>query len=338
MTQLEAIIRRAASNSMMKLSLAALLLPALAGAAILPDAIGPFHKGAAAPVALADKPVWDEYGLKESESAAYRDGARKFTAAAYQLQDSTAALAAFDWQRNAGAMPSKVTALAAETAGSLLFVKGNYLLSFDGYKPSLVELDAVLAGLRNADVTPFPVLPGFLPREGLVANSERYVTGPAALQKFYPGIPASVAAFHLGAEAQLGTFKTPKGDMVLAIFNYPTHQIAMAKVEEFQKLNAAVAKRSGPLVAVILAPPDADAAENVLAHVRYQASITASEYVPTRRDNIANLVLNAFTLIGILLAFALVTGLFMGGFRALAQRFRKGPAPDAMITLGLSGR
>ena len=53
---------------------------------------------------------------------------------------------------------------------------------------------------------------GLLPSDNLVPNSERYILGPVALQAFDPGIPPSVAAFHLSAEAQLGVFQSPKGD------------------------------------------------------------------------------------------------------------------------------
>lgn len=60
------------------------------------------------------------------------------------------------------------------------------------------------------------------------------------------------------------------------------------------------------------------------------------EYVATRRDNIAHLVLTAFELIGILLIFATIAGLSFGGWRLF--RRRKGVEPDAMITLDLADR
>ena len=322
----------------MRLLFAAVLLPALACAAILPDAIGPYRKTASPPVTLSDRPIWQEYGLKSSEAGAYEGEGKQFTVTAHQLGDTTGAMAVFDWQRDPKAAPSKVASLAAETADSLLFVHGNYLLAFNGYKPSTPELDAVVASLKNIDTTTLPSLPGFLPSGDMVPNSERYIMGPAGLQKFDPGIPPSVAAFHLGVEAQFGVFHSPKGDIALAIFNYPTHQIAMRKIAEFSQLPGAVAKRSGPLVAVILSPADPDAAERLLAQVRYEAAVTLSEYVPTRRDNIGNLVINAFVLIGILLTFSLVAGLFVGGFRAVLHLGRKGQEPDPMITLNLQGR
>lgn len=319
----------------MKLFLAALLVPGLCLAAIWPESIGPFHRTSASPASPADRPLWDEYGLKESETATYENGPTRFTGTAYRLQDTTGSLAAFDWQRPAKSTPSKIANLAAETADSLLVVHGSYLLWFEGYKPATAELAGVTQSLLNVDTTSLPVLPSYLPLQDRVANSERYVVGPTGLQKFNSGIPPSVAGFHFGAEAQLGIFHSPKGELTLAIFNYPTPQIAMQKVGDFEKLPGAVAKRTGPMVAVVLSPPDPDFAERLLSGIRYQAEVTRDEYVPTRRDNIGNLLLNAFILIGILLAFSVVSGLALGGFRALMRRGRRGEEGDAVISLHL---
>src|SRR5690242_5026336 len=107
----------------MKLFLA-LLLPAAISAAILPDAIGEHQRTATSRPAIADQTVWNEYGLKASETAAYGD----FSVTVWQLQDTTGSLAAFQWQRPAGA--TAAGPLAAETKTGLLLVHGNYLLSF----------------------------------------------------------------------------------------------------------------------------------------------------------------------------------------------------------------
>src|SRR5208283_3548907 len=307
-------------------------------AAIWPDVIGDWHRTAASKPVLADSPLWEEYGLQESEAATYQNGSAKFTATAWRLQDSTGALAAYDWQRPAQSHPSTLAVLAAETADSLVLVHGNYLLSFTGYKPTTPELDPIVESLRNVDTTALPTLLGYFPSRDLVPGSERYITGPVSLRKFNPGIPPSAAAFHLGAEAQLGVFHGPKGDIALTIFDYPTPQIAMQQVVSLGKIPGADVKRSGSLVAVILSPPDPDAAERLLAQVRYRAAVTLDEHVPTLRDNIGNLVINAFILTGLLLAFCLVSGLAVGGFRAFLRHFRKGEDPEAMITLHLERR
>ena len=314
---------------------AALLLPLLGGAAILPDSIGAYHRLAVSQPTLNGRDLWDEYGLHEYESATYQSDAAKFTATAYQLQDSTGAMAAFNWQRPAAAKVSRVAHYAAETATGLILVRGNYLLAFDGYKPEAPELAALAGGLIHVDGTPFPTLPGFLPAQNLVPNSERYITGPMGLQTFDPAVPPSVAAFHFGTEAAFGVFHSPKGDLKLAVFNYPTPQIAMDRVAAFQNLPGAVAKRSGPLVAVVVSPPDADEAERLLAQVQYRVDITQQEHIPTRRDNIGNLVVNAFILAGILLVFCVVGGLGVGGLKALRRRGKEDPDGDTVISLHL---
>jgi hypothetical protein len=313
----------------------ALVVPMLAAASILPDTIGPYHRTDAGRVILTDRALWDEYGLKNFESATFENGPAKFTATLYQLQDSTGALAAFEWQRPAKSIPSKAAALASETPDGLVLLYGNYVLLFAGYKPTAPEIGALAHTLPNVDGTPLPTLIGYLPLQDIVPNSQRYVTGPVSLQKFDPSIPPSIAAFRYGSEAQLGVFHSPKGDLTLAVFNYPTPQIAMQKLTDFQNLPGAVVKRTGPLIAVAMAPTDPDEAERLLSQVQYRADITMQEHIPTRRDNIGNLVITAFVLTGLALAACVIAGLAFGGFRAFLRRGNRNPDADTIISLHL---
>ncbi len=322
----------------MKLLLSVVLLPLLASAAILPDAIGEYRRASTSQPVLVDRQLWGEYGLKSSEAAVYENGSAKLNVTVWQLQDSTGAMAAFEWQRPADAMPSAAAVLASQTPDSLLLVHGNYLIQFAGAQPAKPDIDALLQGLKNVDTTSLPVLRGYLPVDGLVPNSGRYVLGPIGLSRFDGAIPPSAAAFHFGAEGQLGVFHSSKGNLTVAIFNYPTPQIAMQQATEIGKIPGAIVKRSGPLVAVTVAPADPDAAERVLGEVRYEATVTRDEYVPTRRDNPGELVLNIFVLIGILLAFSVVSGLAVGGLRAFQRRGKKAEELEAMISLHLENR
>jgi hypothetical protein len=306
----------------------------MAWAGIWPDQFGPARRISAKPTTLSDQKLWSEYGFQESEQAQYEAGTDKFTATAYRLQDSTAALGAFQWQRPRNAKPSQLDKLAVETPAETMLAHGNYLFVFQGYKPTMADLDPLFQRLPKLDQAPLPSLRGNLPSSDLVPNSERYIVGPVGLNAFYPAIPAGAAAFHVGSEAQIGTFRTAGGEMKLVIFSFPTPNIARDRLADMQKLPGAVAKRSGPLVAVILSPPNADDAERLLSQVRYQASISWSQYVPSRRDNIGDLIINAFILIGVLLAFSTAAGLAFGGFRLLARRSKTGD-PDAMIVLHL---
>jgi hypothetical protein len=318
----------------MKYLLAVLLAPALCLGAIWPENIGAWKRTATMQATLTDRPLWDEYGLKESEAARYESDGKSFTVTGYRLQDTTGAMSAFEWQRPAKSTASDLAPLAATTGDGLLVVHGNYLLSFSGHVPDAAELKELFDGLRNVDTTVLPTLPGNLPTQDRVANSERYIIGPSSLAKFVPSIPPSIAAFHYGAEGQLGVFHSPKGDVGMVIFNYPTPQIAMLKEPEFRGIPGGnVVKRSGPLVAVVLSPTDPDAAERLLAQVKYQASVTLDQWVPSHRDNIGNLVINAFILIGILLGFSVASGLVFGGWRAFRRRGNRGEESDALTTL-----
>ncbi|MFY9728781.1 MAG: DUF6599 family protein [Bryobacteraceae bacterium] len=319
----------------MRSLLALLAVPGLLAASILPETIGTAHRTAESQPALADRAVWDDYGLKAWEAAAYKSDRGSFTVTAWQLRDPTGAMAAFDWQRPVTAKPSKLATLAATTPDGLLVTQGQYLLQFAGSQPTADELAAVVQSLRNVDTTLLPLLPGYLPGEDLVPNSGRYITGPASLARFLPGISPSVAGFHFDTEAQLGVFHSPKGDMTLAIFNYPSPQIAMQKAPDFERLPGAMVKRSGPLVAVMLAPADPDMAERLLARVRWEAEVTRDAYIPTQRDNPGDLLLTIFKLIGVLLLFATLSGLLMGAARVLLRWLRHGKEPEAMIVLHL---
>jgi hypothetical protein len=318
--------------------LVTLLLPAACFAGIWPDNFGAFHRASAKPLEVSDRPLWDECGLQQAEKAEYELKAEKFTGTAYRLQDSTGALAAFDWQRSADAKLSALGKLAVESGDSVTLAYGNYLLNFSGHKPSVGEIDALVQTLPKLEQSPLPALSGYLPDKGLVPNSERYVLGPVGLEKFAPAISPSTAAFHFGAEAQLGVFRMPSGDLKLAIFSYPTPQIARERLVDFQRISSSMAKRAGPLVAVVLSPPNADDAERLLAQIRFAPTITLDERVPGARDNIGNLVVNIFKLTGLLLVFCLVAGLSFGSFRALILRMGPSGDREAVISLHLRDR
>ena len=175
-------------KEVMKLFSIFLMLPLLAAAAILPDTIGPYHRTASAQPALEDRALWGEYGIKAWEAGTYENGKDRLTATVWQLADTTGALGAYDWQAAGLEKASKIAPLASESKDGLLLVHGNYLLRFDGYKPSKEELEALYGTLKNVDNTALPVLMGYLPEENLVPGSQRYVIGPVGLERFGRGM------------------------------------------------------------------------------------------------------------------------------------------------------
>lgn len=278
-------------------------MPSLA--AIWPEQIYDVKRTAWQPITVTNLPVWEEYGLEAAERASYSNAKIHFTASAYRLKDPTSAMAIAQWL----AQPSLRI--------------GNYVLVFDGNFQLPKDLqDILMVQLPRLDLSSLPTLPDFLPKANLLPNSRRFVLGPTALQFFEPRIPPSVAAFSLGAEAQLARYSSPAGELNLAIFSYPTPQIARERAIEFQKLPGAVVKRTGSFVALTLAPPNADEAERLLAKVNYQVNLTWHE--PTNKPpepTMGDVLLGAVKLIGALVLFTLIAGALYAGVRMIMRRW-----------------
>jgi len=323
----------------------------LGHAAIFPDQIGWFKKGPLKTVAVPDLPLYDEYGLDATEQADYTSGEKHFSATAWRMRDSTGAMALFESRRPPGAIPATpgllapipesksalAARLAVRTSDGVIFVYGNYVFRLTGDFPPAESLQPVYLGLAKLENSPLPVLMTYLPVDGLIPNSERYILGPVSLDRFDPKISPSVAAFHLGTEAQLGTYRTPKGTLTMAIFDYPTPGIARERYQEFEKIPGAVARRVGDLVAVTVAPPDADEAERILSRVRYDTNITLNEKVPVNDvKQKVSFILEVFVFSGIMILGCLVAGIAFGGYRTLRRKFRRGDDPESLTTLHLT--
>jgi hypothetical protein len=124
--------------------------------------------------------------------------------------------------------------------------------------------------------------------------------------------------------------------MTLAIFYYPTPSMARNQATEFQKIPGAAVKRTGPLVAVLVSPPDADAAERLLGKINYQAQVTLNEKVPVNEvKGFASALLGMFALAGIIIVLCLVAGFGYAGIRIFRQTVLRRKDPDAMIVLNL---
>ena len=316
--------------------------PLLAQAPIFPDQIGPYEKHAPTTISAPDRALYDEYGLEASEQAVYMGPAttgpdkKQFTATAWRTHDSTGAMALFQSRRPSGASRAAFAPMAVATSDGVIFEYGNYVIQFTGGQPDNADLPEFYNQLPKFENSPLPLLSKALPADDLVPNSERYLLGPVSPQRFLPEVPPSVAAFRLGAEAQLGKYKTSKGLMTMAIFDYPTPAMARDQAAEFQKITGAAVKRTGPMVAVIPSPPDADAAERLLAQVNYQAQVTLNENTPGHEiKGFARDLISIFVLAGIVILLCIVAGFAYAGFRLLRQKVSKRQDPDAMIVLNI---
>src|ERR1700682_1770086 len=93
---------------------ALLVLSATAAqAAIFPDQIGPYQKSAPKTIGIPDQPLYEEYGLEDTEAAEFTAPNQKhFSAVGWRLHDSTGALALFQFRRPPGAVSADIAPLA----------------------------------------------------------------------------------------------------------------------------------------------------------------------------------------------------------------------------------
>jgi ABC-type antimicrobial peptide transport system permease subunit len=74
-------------------------------------------------------------------------------------------------------------------------------------------------------------------------------------------------------------------------------------------------------VVVVAGPLSQAEAKSLLASVNYDANVTWNENTYfTKRDNLANLLVNVIILCFVIMGFALVAGVAFGGIRILARR------------------
>ena len=305
-------------------------------AALLPESFAQYKRGAVSPVTLEDPAVWSEYGFESAETAEYTGGGRTFSVTAYRLKDPTGAFAAFQWQRPTGATSATIS---ASLPNGVLVAHDNYLIRVDGAKPNAQNLAALYKALPNVVRTSLPPLYGYLPKRGRVASSERFLMGHASLERFEPRIPAALAAFHLGAEAQSARYRSGGAEHQLTVFSYPTPQMAIERARAFGTLTGAAVKRSGPLLAVIPDRAGNSGAARLLEEIAYNPNFTWNEYVPkdTPQDA-AKMILAIVSLAGVLIVLSFVLGLFFGGSKILAKRFGMAHAENGFTSLHLDNK
>jgi hypothetical protein len=260
--------------------------------------------------------VWKEFGLKEAEQADF--GSRQVTA--YLMRDVTGAVAAQEWLIGTDPTATQI---------------GRFVLTCSGKcSAPLVEFERFLPVTGGGSA---PNLPAYLPQRDQIKGTERYILGPASLAEFATAIPEGVVGLQFSPEADLIHYRTRAGETTLAVFSYPTPQIARQQADAFRKLTGAFVKRTGPLVAITTGISDQNAAWDLLNQVNYEAQVTMNEAAKSNQaKSLANMVLSIFALAGILIVFCLLSGLLFAGGRLMLQRFGLLNAGDAVIALHLS--
>jgi hypothetical protein len=315
-----------------------LLTSSLNAEGLLPKQWGSSNRSAVAESPRsADAAIWKEFGLAATESAIYAGPGVKANVTAYRMKDTTGALAAWEYLRPADSKPCSLSPFCAENGSELLVFDYNYVLSITGRQPTQLQINDLFQQLPEKHESSLPAILTFVPRKNLIANSARYLLGPASLKQFAPELASSDPGFEQGAEGHLTRYMSDGAPLRLALFYYPTPEMARLRSIQFKLIPNAVVKRSSVLTAVVLDAVSEKQADDLLTQVRYEAKITWNDPPPPNQVKILySLFMNIIIVSCILVALCTLAGLFYAGMRIYRRRFGALESEEAMTTLRLS--
>lgn len=278
-----------------------------------------------------DYAVLKEYGFSDFALATYQRDGRTLQIKAARFADATGAFGAFTYLVQPQMLTETIGDKAASNNSRILFFRGNVLVDAQVERMTSMtgaDLRALADALPRAkgNLSALPTLPGHLPR-GNIANSDRYMVGPVAMERLGVPIPASLVNFQMAPEVEFAKYHNHLGGAAnFTLISYPTNQMAAERLKTMQAANLPGGpyyfKRSGPLLAVVNGGIDESEARDLLAQVVYDAEVTWNESSKRdERNNIGNLIVGVFMLIGVILLFAVVLGFAFGGVRVIAKKF-----------------
>ncbi len=305
-----------------------------------------------AAVDQATSRVLKEYGFTDFEKATYAKEDRKLTVKAARFQDASGAYGAFTFYRAPNMQTESIGTMAASANERVFFFRSNVLVMADFDRVTAMsggELRELASDLpaKTGPAASLPTLPNYFPRRDLVQNSAKFIIGPEGLAAENAPIPASLVDFNAQPEILIGKYAANGGDADFMLISYPTPQIAGERLRAIEAANPKqegttfLAKRSGPLVALVKGRISEGDAKSLVGRVNYEADVTWNENTGlSKRDNIGNLVIAASVLAGIIFLISIGTGAIFGFGRILLrkifpERFESQTDEAAFIKLNL---
>lgn len=300
-------------------------------------------------------PLLREYGARRATQANYHRGTATAQVTLHEMEDRSGAYGAFTLLR-AGGQAAPLGEDGARVGERYVFYQGNCLVTTEGAF-GVTDLKILVGQLQKQKPVQasLPTLPLFLPQQGLIAGSDRYLLGPVGLGQVVPIGLGDWVGFAYGAEAEAARYRVGNAEAMLLLISYPTPQIAAERLRDFERLfnlngagdplrPLAYAKRAGSLIVFAFGPIPPQAAAQLLEQVRYEAQVSWSRPAQPREQlDWADTVLGIFMGTAILLSIALLSGLAMGLVRLLVKRWLPGrvfdrPEDTEIIVLDLGQR
>jgi hypothetical protein len=320
-------------------------------AALLPQQFGGWEMQGSAQTSVdpaaadpTNAAVLKEYRFTDLASSTYtRDDGRTLKIRGARFADASGAFGAYTFYLQPAMTKEQIGDQGASLGQRVLFYRGNVLIDAQFSKESAMsgaELRELAGALPrpNGNAANLPTFIEFMPRRGYVANTQKYVMGPAALTALAPPVSADLVDFNASSEVSLARYGTSSGEATLMLISYPTPQLAaehlrridaahqitqpQAGISNIENAGSFFARRTGPIVVVATGPVSDSDAKSLMGMVNYEASVTWNTPTdnPQARD-LYMLILNIVILCAIVGGLAIVAGVAFGGIRILMKRW-----------------
>ena len=287
--------------------------------------------------------VLKEYRFSDFASANYtRDDGRTLKIRAARFADASGAFGAYTFYVQPEMAKEQIGDQGSSSGERVLFYRGDVLVDALFSKQSVMSA-AELRELAGALPRPkgsagnLPTFIEFMPRQGYVSHTQKYVMGPATLTTLSPPVSADLVDFGASSEVTMGRYNTSSGEATLMLISYPTPQLA---AEHLKRIDAAhqlaqpqagvstienggsfFDRRTGPIIVVVSGPVSDNDAKSLAGMVNYEANVTWNTPSGDQQvKDLYQLILNIVILCGIVGGLAIVAGVAFGGIRILLKR------------------
>lgn len=308
-----------------------------------------------------------EYGATSAETRTYALGKNSLAVTVYTFGNTAGAYGAYSFLRTPDMSPAQLTQHSSISANRALALTGNIVVDFSGknirHDADAVELLVAQAG-GHAKWGAYPALPQRLPTEGLIPRSDHFVWGPVALGQFLPLASGDWLGLSQGASAELARYHLAGHDSTLIIVDYPTPQMATAKLDQLKtqlgvislddspntsasakpNSSALYARHDTTMLALVTNAPSAKAASYLLHQFSSGMVLTwNTEVIEKPEPSMVTIVIGTFVGAGEICLFTIFGGILFAVIRLLIKRFWPGRVFDRaldfeILELGLTGR
>src|SRR5216683_488472 len=262
------------------------------------------------------------------------------TVTVYQFDDATGAYAAYSYLRRSSADHVMLSGVSVVVSNLKLYPESAAAL-----------LKTVQVGLPKIGGTKGmpPLLPTYLPTQGLKRDTIKYALGPVGYQAIGGVLPPEIIGFDKAAEVVTAKYEG-KGTLTMLLF--PTPQIAGDHGREIeaemnrQGASAGTVKlrREGPLVLMTTGAWKPAEAQEMVGNIHLRNEVTWNKSMPPEFHSEVRKTVSLLTSIllfcGLGALAAVVLALFFGGARAAIRVMQGKPAATEpeFLRIDLSGR